>query len=195
MLWFVAALLLDKLLTHQVSSLRITDLRVPFRAAHDALLDCRYDLEGDLLYDVKWYKDGQQFFRCTPGHAHEFPTDGIRIYFDQFPSTGSCSFRLTNLNSKSEGEYKCEVSTEGPIFKTAVASSRFKVVPATQVRDKDKDTGTDDMRTTSTFHQESNTTWNAYSSRGTTIRHTWKRLIYGNIFILFILCAVHRFIL
>ncbi|KRT85859.1 Immunoglobulin, partial [Oryctes borbonicus] len=159
--------------TYQVSSLKITDLRVPLKASHDALLDCRYDLEGDLLYDVKWYKDGQEFFRCTPGKAQEFPTDGIRIYFDQFPSIGSCSFRLTNLISRSEGEYKCEVSSEGPKFKTAAAYSRLKVVPASQGQDRNKD-GADEMRTTSGFYQESNTTWNAYSSRGTTA-HIWRR--------------------
>lgn len=31
-----------------------------------ALLGCQYDLEGDPLYSVKWYKDGDEFFRYSP---------------------------------------------------------------------------------------------------------------------------------
>ena len=29
-------------------------------------LTCDYDLEGDILYSVKWYKNGQEFFRYLP---------------------------------------------------------------------------------------------------------------------------------
>lgn len=102
---------------------------MPSKAYHDALLDCRYDLEGGTLYDVKWYKDNDQFFRCIPGQSHEYPQDGVKIYYDRYPSIGSCSFRLIALNSKSEGEYKCEVTAEGPAFTTAVKSARLIVVP------------------------------------------------------------------
>ena len=28
-----------------------------------AVLQCLYDLEGEELYSVKWYKQGQEFFR------------------------------------------------------------------------------------------------------------------------------------
>lgn len=27
-------------------------------------LDCHFDMEGEELYAVKWYKDDQEFFRC-----------------------------------------------------------------------------------------------------------------------------------
>ncbi|KAI4471618.1 beat protein [Holotrichia oblita] len=131
----------DLLITNEVSSLKITDLRVPSKATNDALLDCRYDLEGELLYDVKWYKDNQQFFRCIPGQAVQYDMDGIKIYFEKFPSMGSCPFTLTNLSPKAEGEYKCEVSTEGPSFKTEVAYSRLRVVPISQIPDKNKQAG------------------------------------------------------
>ena len=33
----------------------------------DAVLKCLYDLEDEHLYRVKWYKDGQEFFRFIPG--------------------------------------------------------------------------------------------------------------------------------
>lgn len=127
--------------TFEVSSLKITDFRVPSKATNDVLLDCRYDLEGELLYDVKWYKDNQQFFRCVPGEAVQFHVDGIKIYFEKFPSLGSCPFTLTNLDAKAEGEYKCEVSAEGPLFKTEVAYSRLRVVSPSQIPDSNKQPG------------------------------------------------------
>lgn len=53
---------------------------MPLGASHEAPLDCRYDLEGSFLYDVKWYKDGQQFFRCQPnGSVQVYPANGVRV--------------------------------------------------------------------------------------------------------------------
>lgn len=107
----------------------ITNLHVPFSASHEASLDCKYDLEGDLLYDVKWYKDGQHFFRCQPnGEVQEFPLDGIKIYPTNFATIGSCPLTLIGLNFKSGGEYLCEVTTEGPVFKEAAKSAKMKIL-------------------------------------------------------------------
>lgn len=61
-----------------LTPLTITHLYVPRGAIHEAPMDCKYDLEGELLYDVKWYKDDMQFFRCLAnGSVHEFPLDGV----------------------------------------------------------------------------------------------------------------------
>ena len=30
------------------------------------MLECLYDLEGDSLYSVKWYRNGQEFYRHIP---------------------------------------------------------------------------------------------------------------------------------
>lgn len=43
-------------------ALRIDKLSVP----KSIELECDYDLEGETLYEVKWYKDNQEFFRYTP---------------------------------------------------------------------------------------------------------------------------------
>lgn len=32
-----------------------------------ASLHCLYDMEGEELYSVKWYKNGHEFFRYIPG--------------------------------------------------------------------------------------------------------------------------------
>lgn len=45
-------------------------------------LECTYDLEGENLYSVKWYKDGDEFFRYLPKSVPEiqvFEQQGIYI--------------------------------------------------------------------------------------------------------------------
>lgn len=107
----------------------ITNLHVPFSASHEASLDCKYDLEGEQLYDVKWYKDGEHFFRCQPdGEVNEFPLEGIKIYPTKFAPMGSCPLVLYGLNFKSGGEYRCEVTTEGPLFKSVTKSAKMKIL-------------------------------------------------------------------
>ena len=32
----------------------------------DITLECIYDLQGDSLYSVKWYRNGQEFYRHIP---------------------------------------------------------------------------------------------------------------------------------
>lgn len=109
--------------------MRITNLRVPRGASHEAPLDCNYDLENDFLYDVKWYKDGRQFLRCLPnGEIQEYPVDGVTVIHTAFAHLGSCPLILTHLTPKSGGEYRCEVTTEGPSFKLAVESAKLNII-------------------------------------------------------------------
>ena len=47
-----------------------------------ATLRCMYDLEGSKLYSVKWYKNGEEFFRFMPSMEKQyevFPVNGITI--------------------------------------------------------------------------------------------------------------------
>lgn len=47
-----------------------------------AVLYCRYDLEGDRLYSVKWYKDDEEFYRFMPRIDPEknvFDRPGVRV--------------------------------------------------------------------------------------------------------------------
>ncbi|XP_060520943.1 uncharacterized protein LOC132698736 isoform X2 [Cylas formicarius] len=110
----------------RVDCLKITNLYVPRNAAHDAHLDCHYDLEGDTLYDVKWYKDDKQFFRCiADGTVQEFFVDGVSIYYSNYVAKGTCPVTLTGLTASSTGEYKCEVTSDAPMFKS---DSAFKIL-------------------------------------------------------------------
>jgi hypothetical protein len=48
-----------------IECVRLRDLSIPsyrFRES-DATLGCNFDLEGERLYSVKWYKDGHEFYR------------------------------------------------------------------------------------------------------------------------------------
>lgn len=49
-------------------SLRLTEVRIPNHQVRDtsAVLECHYDLDGEALYSVKWYKGGNEFYRYVP---------------------------------------------------------------------------------------------------------------------------------
>ncbi|EEC02590.1 beat protein, putative [Ixodes scapularis] len=64
--------------------IRILSLEVPQTAlvGTEARLRCAYDLEGDVLYSVKWYRDDVEFFRFVPSDrppGQFFPVDGIKV--------------------------------------------------------------------------------------------------------------------
>jgi hypothetical protein len=45
-------------------------------------LKCNYDLEGDTLYSIKWYKGRHEFYRYTPKEnpaMKTFPVFGINV--------------------------------------------------------------------------------------------------------------------
>jgi len=52
------------------------------RHSEDAVLQCLFDLEGDSLYSVKWYKGQHEFYRFTPKETPSmkiFPIAGLKI--------------------------------------------------------------------------------------------------------------------
>ena len=46
----------------------MTEQSIPSHAirGEDVVLECDYDLQGDSLYSVKWYRNGQEFYRHIP---------------------------------------------------------------------------------------------------------------------------------
>lgn len=72
-------------------SIHITEIRVPKHVitGADAQLECRYDLAGDALYSVKWYKDGNEFYRYVPRDmppAQVFKLPGVHVVVSFFHS-------------------------------------------------------------------------------------------------------------
>ena len=54
-----------------VSSIRLTRTLLPSHAilGEDVVLECGYDMEGDRLYSVKWYRNGKEFYRHIPSDS------------------------------------------------------------------------------------------------------------------------------
>ncbi|XP_974094.3 uncharacterized protein LOC662932 [Tribolium castaneum] len=116
------------------NGLRLKNMNVPlvadFRQEMD--LDCNFDMGGEDLYAVKWYKDDQEFFRYMPSrqpHTMSFPVPGVHLVLDGTNcSLVHCKVRLRDLTrDHSGGAYRCEVSSEAPFFRLAAATHNVTV--------------------------------------------------------------------
>lgn len=70
--------------TDIATTLRDVQIRVPVsvKRGDNVNLFCQFDLEGDSLYSVKWYKGKREFFRFTPNETPTlkvFPVAGINV--------------------------------------------------------------------------------------------------------------------
>lgn len=67
-----------------VDGLKLTEIRIPQYVVKDSAtqLECLYDLDGEALYSVKWYKDGNEFYRYVPRDmppAQTFLLPGVNV--------------------------------------------------------------------------------------------------------------------
>ena len=66
------------------------------------LFESRFDMEGDTLYSVKWYRNEQEFFRDVPNDRPKlqiFPQEGIRVEVKKYAELNLSIFRSTiNIN-------------------------------------------------------------------------------------------------
>jgi len=84
-----------------VSGGALRDVRVivpaDVRHTEDATLQCLFDLEGDVLYSVKWYKGQHEFYRFTPKEEPSmkvFPLQGLKVDVSTFHFPTQFSRRL-----------------------------------------------------------------------------------------------------
>ena len=67
------------------ASVRMVEMVVPVQVmlGERATLQCIFDMEGEELYSVKWYKAGHEFFRYIPGDRDQrittFNLPGITV--------------------------------------------------------------------------------------------------------------------
>ncbi|KAF4531866.1 hypothetical protein B566_EDAN000894 [Ephemera danica] len=111
------------------TSLQLVNVTVPRYAELNSsvALGCHFDLSGNTLYSVKWYKDDHEFYRYMPSYEPKnlvFPQNGINLD-DQRSGMNQVTLRGVNFNST--GAYRCEVSTEGPNFATVVSTEAMTV--------------------------------------------------------------------
>ncbi|KAL1140624.1 hypothetical protein AAG570_000554 [Ranatra chinensis] len=93
-----------------------------------AVLECHYELEGDTLYSVKWYKENEEFYRFVPKSnppQQSYKVEGIKV---DHQLSDSRQVALRGVNLKSSGIYRCEVSAEAPSFESAQSEGRMEVV-------------------------------------------------------------------
>ena len=66
------------------SSIRLKKVVIPPHALRgdDVTLQCLYDMEGDKLYSIKWYRNGNEFYRYIPTDRPStaiFDGNGIKV--------------------------------------------------------------------------------------------------------------------
>ncbi|XP_036340068.1 uncharacterized protein LOC118749376 [Rhagoletis pomonella] len=111
-------------------SLSMTEVRIPKHILRyeNAVLGCKYDLDGESLYSVKWYKDGFEFYRYVPRDmppGQVFPLPGVDV--ELLNSTDNLVV-LRRVSLQSTGRYRCEVSGEAPSFQTVSGHEDMIVV-------------------------------------------------------------------
>ncbi|XP_078052143.1 uncharacterized protein LOC144478253 [Augochlora pura] len=134
-MWLLPVLLLCSLL-RTGTAIKLLKLEVPSIADprwDKVALRCEYDLAGKDLYSVKWYKDGNEFFRYMPSSTpagRDFPVDGVYVDVNtsdskQVTLLGQANTRKGKVNLV--GSYGCEVSSEGPSFLTSYEVANMSV--------------------------------------------------------------------
>jgi len=111
-------------------AIRLTESLLPSHAirGEDVILQCSYDMEGDKLYSVKWYRNGKEFYRHIPSDNPStavFRQPGLVV--DEYKSTET-RIVLRSVQLGTAGHYQCEVSGEAPLFQTAKNMNTLKVV-------------------------------------------------------------------
>ncbi|XP_058127589.1 uncharacterized protein LOC131291276 [Anopheles ziemanni] len=119
---------------HRTLALRLTNMNVPEVVDYrdTVTLSCSYDLGAHQLNSVKWYKGTQEFYRYAPmlfPKVVTYPVEGIVIAMDRPTICNQylCSIRLTELQRRSSGEYRCEISGDAPEFKLANGTRHMTV--------------------------------------------------------------------
>ncbi|XP_058120785.1 uncharacterized protein LOC131282874 [Anopheles ziemanni] len=129
-MWCWIVILQFFLIKEFASGIMLTEVRVPMHTikGHSVRLECHYNMEGEALYSVKWYKDGREFYRYVPRDdppGSVFPQPGI--FVDLLNST-SDQVVLDTIDLSSSGKYRCEVSAEAPSFQTVSDHGEMLVV-------------------------------------------------------------------
>ncbi|CAL4089391.1 unnamed protein product, partial [Meganyctiphanes norvegica] len=124
-------LLLNSLLIITTAGFRLVKFDVPRFAVlgSDVTLICQFDLGGDRLYSVKWYKEHVEFYRYIPSGWPMMQTayqiEGATV---DLARSDDQRLHLRNIILSSEGNYRCEVSIEAPSFQTFTKTGVMQVI-------------------------------------------------------------------
>nr|XP_053626483.1 uncharacterized protein LOC128684347 [Cherax quadricarinatus] len=102
----------------------------PYNLRGDTVeLRCDYEPGNSSIYSVKWFKDDDEFFRYVPRDSpprHFFPRVGITLD-ETLTQPGRVVLLAVGFNTS--GQYRCEVSAEGPDFNTVTGHGSLMVAP------------------------------------------------------------------
>ncbi|XP_058448748.1 uncharacterized protein LOC131428719 [Malaya genurostris] len=112
-----------------IDALRDVQVTVPqaVRRGDNAMLYCHYDMDGENLYSVKWYKGRREFYRYTPKEnpaMKVFPVAGVQV---KRAASNESQLMLVGLNMMASGKYSCEVSADAPSFHTMIVTGDLEV--------------------------------------------------------------------
>ncbi|XP_063912347.1 uncharacterized protein LOC135129166 [Zophobas morio] len=136
MSWFIPAMdwkllcCVLHILLQGALSLHLVELRIPSPVVRNqnARLECHFDLDDETLYSVKWYKDGNEFYRYVPRDmppAQVFPLPGVTV---DIHNSSENVVVLSSVQLSTSGVYRCEVSGEAPSFQTVTEHGEMMVV-------------------------------------------------------------------
>ncbi|XP_053958447.1 uncharacterized protein LOC128863348 [Anastrepha ludens] len=113
-----------------VTSLRDVRVKIPHaaRRGEKVTLKCLYDLEGDSLYSVKWYKGRREFYSFTPKETPAikvYQITGVRV---ERSASNESQLVLDSVTVSTTGKYSCEVSADAPSFHTEISAGELEVV-------------------------------------------------------------------
>lgn len=68
----------------RVLALKLTELKIDKHTVrgNGTVLECKFELEGETLYAIKWYKDGHEFYRYLPKDEPQiqvFNVSGVHV--------------------------------------------------------------------------------------------------------------------
>eukprot|EP00093_Oithona_nana_P002116 02116.XXX_19023_33521_1 [CDS] Oithona nana genome sequencing. len=128
---FLASILLCTIIFGKTATgIRLHNVDIPPHAirGQNARLTCKYDMEGDKLYSIKWYRNGHEFYRYIPSDNPSttiFNGNGINV--DKSQSSEE-EILLRSVDLDTTGLYRCEISGEAPLFQTASREAVLAVV-------------------------------------------------------------------
>lgn len=113
-----------------VEGLRVTEVVVPpfLVIGQRARLRCHFALEGEVLYSLKWWKDGSQFYQFIPRNDPKmvvFSVAGVTVNAE---NSNLHEVELVDVQTSSSGQYRCEVVAEAPTFNTHVLSANMTII-------------------------------------------------------------------
>ncbi|XP_041975079.1 uncharacterized protein LOC121730199 [Aricia agestis] len=112
---------------HRISQLQVPLYADPRRAAE---LTCHFDMAGQKLHSLKWYRDMSEIFRYNPSQTPSirlFNVSGVMVQGGEC-QVESCTLQVMPAPLSMRATFTCEVSTEGPKFKIARESKQMTVV-------------------------------------------------------------------